>query len=343
MKLTDYNNSDIKKQDNLSSKFQSIKGDNVNFTCNVLNSNFYLDTHNYYPITDEMFTFSELFMWGDTLKYDNFYKKDFIDNFNLNKKNFKSFSDTFILGSSAQDNYYRNIISFLPRIFYTNKKKINIAVHRNTPNKFRNFIKIICNKNKIETKFIFLDDGFYKFKNSQIPQFLDQNNSIKILNNLVSHKIANKKKIYVSRQNCHYRNLVNENDILSYLTQLNFEIVDLNNFSIPDQIDLFSSAEVIISPTGSGLVNTVFCQKGTKIIEITPQYNHKYEDIFKNRYSSIAKILGLEYFSLEADSINIDNPRSRRTIIPKIYEESNYFKNLIVKVKNLKSILNFNN
>ena len=107
-------------------------------------------------------------------------------------------------------------------------------------NLFRNFIKIICNKNKIETKFIFLDDGFYKFKNSQIPQFLDQNNSIKILNNLVSHKKANKKKIYVSRQNCNYRNLVNENDILSYLTQLNFEIVDLNNFSIPDQIDLFS-------------------------------------------------------------------------------------------------------
>jgi hypothetical protein len=164
MKLIDYNNFDIKKNDNLSSKFQSIKGENVNFTCNILNGSFYLDTHNYYPITDEMFTFSELFMWGDTLKYDNFYKKDFIDNFNLNKKNFKSFTDTFILGSSAQDNYYRNIITFLPRIFYTDKKKINIAVHRNTPNKFRNFIKIICSKNQIETKFIFLDDGFYKLK-----------------------------------------------------------------------------------------------------------------------------------------------------------------------------------
>ena len=31
---------------------------------------------------------------------------------------------------------------------------------------------------------------------------------------------GNKKKIYISRQNCNYRNLVNENDILSYLTQL---------------------------------------------------------------------------------------------------------------------------
>ena len=109
------------------------------------------------------------------------------------------------------------------------------------------------------------------------------------------------------------------------------------------RIFLFSSAEIIISPTGSGLVNTVFCQKGTKIIEITPKYIHKYEDIFKNRYSSIAKILGLDYFNLEADSINIDNHTSRRTIIPKIYDESNYFKNLIVKVQNLKSILNFNN
>ena len=58
MKLTDYNNLDIKKQDNLSSKFQSIKGDILNFTSNVLIVNFYLDTHNYYPIKDEMFTFS---------------------------------------------------------------------------------------------------------------------------------------------------------------------------------------------------------------------------------------------------------------------------------------------
>ena len=43
MKLTDYNNLDIKKQENLSSKFQSIKGNNLNFTCNVLNGNFYLE------------------------------------------------------------------------------------------------------------------------------------------------------------------------------------------------------------------------------------------------------------------------------------------------------------
>ena len=343
MEIKDYNNLDIKDQKKLSSKFQSIKGDSVDFSCNVLSDNFYLDTHNYYPITDEMFTFSELFMWGDTLKYNNFYTKDFINSFNLNKKNFKFFSDTFILGSSAQDNYYRNIITFLPRIFYANSKKINIAVHRNTPNKIRNFIKIICDKKKIETKFIFLDDGFYKFKNSQIPQFLNQNKAIKLLNSLIINNKANKNKIYISRQNCNYRNLLNENDIISYLTKLNFEIIDLNNFSIPEQIDLFSNAEVIIAPTGSGLANIAFCQKGTKVIEICPKYQHKYEDIFKNRYSSIAKFLKLDYFSLEADPIDIDNPSSRKTIIPKIFNESNYFKNLIVKVQKIKNIINFNN
>ena len=88
-------------------------------------------------------------------------------------------------------------------------------------------------------------------------------------------------------------------------------------------------------------MNTVFCQKGTKIIEITPKYHHKYEDIYKNRYSSIAKILSLDYFNLEADSVDIDNPQSRKTIIPEIYDESNYFKNLIVKVQKIKNILNF--
>ena len=51
--------------------------------------------------------------------------------------------------------------------------------------------------------------------------------------------------------------------------------------------------------------------------------------------------MSLDYFNLEADSVDIDNPQSRKTIIPEIYDESNYFKNLIVKVQKIKNILNF--
>ena len=42
------------------------------------------------------------------------------------------------------------------------------------------------------------------------------------------------------------------------------------DMSVVDQILLFQSAEFIISPHGAGLSNLLFCEPGTKVIELTP-------------------------------------------------------------------------
>ena len=70
-------------------------------------------------------------------------------------------------------------------------------------------------------------------------------------------------------------------------------IIDTKNMSIFEQIDIFSSAQIIIGPTGSALTNIIFCSEGTKIIEIIPKYNFGYEQSFKNRYLKICYILNL--------------------------------------------------
>ena len=81
------------------------------------------------------------------------------------------------------------------------------------------------------------------------------------------------------------------------------------------QIKIFSLAEIIISSTGSALANIVFCSEGTKIVEIRPQYNFDYENIFKRRYSDICDQLNLIYYSLDADPIKNDK-------IDKVYNVS---------------------
>ena len=86
----------------------------------------------------------------------------------------------------------------------------------------------------------------------------------------------------------------------------NFQIIDTENMEINDQIKIFSSAEIVISSTGSALANIVFCKEGTKILEIRPKYNFDYENIFKRRYSDICDQLNLIYYSLDADSIKND-------------------------------------
>ena len=73
--------------------------------------------------------------------------------------------------------------------------------------------------------------------------------------------------------------------------------------SIMDQIKIFSSAQIVIGPTGSALTNIIFCSEGTKVIEIIPKYNFSYEQSFKNRYLKICNMLNLNYESIEADPV----------------------------------------
>ena len=180
-----------------------------------------------------------------------------------------------------------------------------------------------------------MDDGFYNFSNSKIPQFFNKKISIKLMNRLRNKENSNKIKLYISRQNCSYRNLINENDIIKKLNKKGFQTIDLKALSIDEQINLFSSAEIIISPTGSALANIIFCDQGTKIIELSPKYKFIYEETFKNRYSFIAQTLGLNYSRIEADPINIKNHKEivTNTISPNVLNESNYYKDLILKLE----------
>ena len=341
MKIKDIKNTEIINNLEINSKFISSTNNDLNLSCNILTDNFYLDSHNYFPLTDDFLTFSEAYIWGDLEKYKNFYSKKFIENFSKEFKKFKELNNIYLLGTSSVNNYYRNIITFLPRLFFINEKKIKLGIHRNTSNKIRIFIEKICNKFGVEIKFVFLDDNFFKFTESKIPQFLNKSSSIKILNSLKKNNNQTKEKIYISRQNCNFRNLLNERDVIIKLKKLDYKIVDLNNFEVEEQIKLFSSASVVVSPTGSGLTNLVFCNPGTKVFEITPKYNFEYEAHFKNRYSSICKFLDLNYTSIDADSVKIENQRikTHNKINSKIITESNYYKDLILKMEKINKVL----
>ena len=113
--------------------------------------------------------------------------------------------------------------------------------------------------------------------------------------------------------------------------------------SIFEQIEIFSNASVVVSPTSSSLTNIVFCAPGTKVIEIIPKYQFEYEDIFKQRYSEISYSLNLDYLSLEADSVKLDkiDQSSAKFISSKVLNESNYYKNLLLKLEKVKEILSF--
>ena len=186
----------------------------ANLKCSLLCGDFYADPYNYYPITrDNFYTFPDQFNWqkNNSIFYENNFKNKFFKEID----SCKEISNAYVLGSSPSNNYYRNILTFLYRVYFINEKIINIAIHRNTSNYVREFIKYILDLKQIKLrKFIFLDDNFYLFKDCQIPSFLNNNDVIKFYESIFPFNKSAKSDefIYISRRNANWRNIINETD-----------------------------------------------------------------------------------------------------------------------------------
>jgi capsular polysaccharide biosynthesis protein len=66
------------------------------------------------------------------------------------------------------------------------------------------------------------------------------------------------------------RKIHNQEQVEIFLSRYGFETVYLEGMSTRDQILLFQSAEFIIGAHGAGLSNLLFCEAGTKVIELSP-------------------------------------------------------------------------
>lgn len=75
-------------------------------------------------------------------------------------------------------------------------------------------------------------------------------------------------RIFISRSKASSRRITNENEVIRCLEPYGFVPVCLEDWTVAQQIQLFASAEAIVSPHGAGLSNLAFCMKGTVVVEI---------------------------------------------------------------------------
>ncbi len=339
--LSDINLDRIKSDKNISDLFVNASFSSLAINCNILKGSFFSDAFYYFPISNNNQTFSSLYL-REFNNLSHFYTVKFFENFNEKKHSLKSFKDIYILGSNSGNNYYSNLLHFLPRIFFNKQTNVKIAIHRNSSNKYREFLTAILNSLKIEFNFIYLDDDFFYFQNSEFPQFMSINDSIKILKNFFNPKAnpENSKKIYVTREDSNYRRIINEGDIITLLREKGYRVINPQLYEIEEQIEIFSNAEKIISPYGSNLANIIFCKPGTEIVEISPPFTDK-EKVFDERYSNLSMLNKLKYNKIVADTIDVEkhSELAKKYIHPNILSNSNYYKNLILKIKDLKEII----
>jgi hypothetical protein len=139
--------------------------------------------------------------------------------------------------------------------------------------------------------------------------FLDEESKFlfsKMIEKFGSSKIAGR-KLYISRldhakQGYSPRMMLNEEELIQRLISIGFDIFEPEKYSSIDQIKAFSSAEMIVGPSGSAMFNTVFCRPGTKIIDIESERDWIYT------HTGLFSSTQLRY-GIFVGEVNSDDPR----------------------------------
>jgi hypothetical protein len=99
----------------------------------------------------------------------------------------------------------------------------------------------------------------------------------RFVRNLFKEKVANDSEfemfqyIYVARgPNVSYRYVLNESAVIEVLKRFGFKIISMDGKGLREEIQIFSHAKVIVSPTGAALTNLLFTNPGATVIELLP-------------------------------------------------------------------------
>ena len=84
------------------------------------------------------------------------------------------------------------------------------------------------------------------------------------------------------------RGVENEDDLVALLSEYGFQHLEMEDFSVKEQAEVFNSADVIVTPHGGALANMVFCKSGTKIIELFAHHVFSY-------FYGLANLCDLDY------------------------------------------------
>lgn len=117
----------------------------------------------------------------------------------------------------------------------------------------------------------------------------------------VSPEFEPSNRVFISRKKADKKRILNEVEVVDMLKEYGFRSYVLEDLHLAEQAKLFSNADVVVGPTGSGFLNIMFADD-ISIIELVPKKD-------MTNWYIISNMLGfdheLSYFCDEADE-NMD-------------------------------------
>ncbi|MBE9143888.1 tetratricopeptide repeat protein [Planktothrix mougeotii] len=133
-------------------------------------------------------------------------------------------------------------------------------------------------------------------------------------------------RIFIRRNRAKYRQILNESDVIAYLSEWGVVPVELETLSVEEQARLFAHAKVIIAPHGAGLTNLMFCRPETLVIElVSPHYIRHY-------YWIISQQLRLKHYYITGEEFSCYP-------LQKLMYQSPLIEDIYVKINTLENIL----
>ena len=112
---------------------------------------------------------------------------------------------------------------------------------------------------------------------------------------------------------------MNEDEIFKLFEPYGFKRYVLGGMSIIEQVALFNQAKIIVAAHGSSLVNLIFCNPGTKVIEI-------FQKRSDSSFYYLSQIKNLDYQYIKTD----------------VFENINGNEDTIVDIDIIKNFINLN-
>jgi hypothetical protein len=188
-----------------------------------------------------------------------------------------------VITHAGSSNYFHWMYDVLPRIELLMKSGFPIDQFvLNYHNPFHSFQAETLNLIGISREnYILTNENLhFKAKNLVVPSLIVHSRYPKWATDFLRTKFlpyaresSEYKRIFISRSDASYRRIANEDFVMSVLENYGFKRISLRNMPVSQQISIFSSAEIVISPHGASLANIAFCKPNTKVVEIfSPTY-----------------------------------------------------------------------
>jgi hypothetical protein len=132
--------------------------------------------------------------------------------------------------------------------------------------------------------------------------------------NLVGKEIDGPKRIYLSRNDAVARNVKNEAEVIDMLVnEYNFFPMNTHKensmagMSLQEKLNMFATADVVVSPTGAGLTHTHAMKPGSTVID----FNHSFEVGEECGWNNIAIPCDLNWHTFEAETLDMPEERPK--------------------------------